>query len=104
MEPNYNYINEIAEDDLTFKEKLISIIKKEFPDECKIFSENILNKKYVLAAENVHKLKHKINMLGIDSGVKIARDFENNLLNNKTDLLFEFNEILNSIDNFLKTN
>ena len=101
MKPNLNYINEISDNDTVFKNKLISIIKREFPLEKEEFLSNYNTNQYILAGENVHKLKHKINMFGLKKGYEIAIKFENELNDEKFDSYEDFIVILDSIDNYL---
>ncbi len=101
--PNLIYIKELAAGSDTFEQKLISIIKREFPEEKKEFLTNYKSKSFTKAAENVHKLKHKIGMLGFESGYQVAIDFEEGLKENNPALFAEFMLILESIENFLKT-
>lgn len=101
MEPNLFYIDEISDNDLFFKNKIIAIIKREFPLEKKAFLHNYTQKNYVLAAENVHKLKHKINMLGLKKGFDIAVEFEKELKQESTYSHDEFILVLKKIDNYL---
>lgn len=102
MKPNLNYLDEIYKNDIVFKKKLITIIKREFPLEKNEFTSNYNNKKYILAALNVHKLKHKINVLGLKEGFKIASEFEKELNNKKFNSYNDFIVILNVIENYLK--
>ena len=102
MIPNLDSINAIAENDITFRNKLISIIKREFPLERDEFLSNYNTNQYANAAGNVHKLKHKINMFGLKKGFKIAKKFENELNENKLDSYQDFVVVLNLIDNYLK--
>ena len=101
MKPNLNYINEISDNDTVFKNKLISIIKREFPLEKEEFLSNYNTNQYILAGENVHKLKHKINMFGLKKGYEIAIKFENELNDEKFDSYEDFIVILDLIDNYL---
>ena len=100
--PNQNYINELSGDDCAFKQKIIHIIKKEYRVEKEIYHNNMDLEKYNLAAKNVHKLKHKISILGLEKSYKIALVFENNLLDGNVELKDEFDAILNTIMNYLK--
>jgi len=102
-QPNLNYIKQLAGDSLSFEQKLIGIIKLEFPQEKTEFMNNYKAKENKKAAENVHKLKHKIGMLGLEQGYQVAIDFEEALLNNNTLLYPNFLQILDQIDNFLTT-
>ena len=101
MKPNLNYINEVSDNDTVFKNKLISIIKREFPLEKEEFLSNYNTNQYILAAQNVHKLKHKINMFGLKKGYEIAIKFENELNDEKFDSYEDFIVILDLIDNYL---
>lgn len=99
--PNINYIIDLAEGDLAFQKKVISVIKKEFPIEINNFHENSFNKNYKLMSENVHKLKHKISMFGMLESYDLANKFEEELklgLNTKQK---DFERILDKISVFL---
>ncbi len=101
MIPNLDYIDEISGNDLIFKNKIIAIIKHEFPLEKSNFLKKIQSKEYLLAAENVHKLKHKINMLGLKKGYEVAAKLENELKEENDKSLNDFILVLNTIDNYL---
>jgi HPt (histidine-containing phosphotransfer) domain-containing protein len=101
-EPNLSYINQLSGGDEAFKTKLITIIKTEFPQEKTIYFKNLTAKNFKEASENVHKLKHKISILGLEKSYEIAAAFENNLLEDNTKLQEEFESILNSITNYLQ--
>lgn len=101
MTPNLDYIDDISENDITFRNKLISIIKREFPLERDEFLSNYRTNQYANAAGNVHKLKHKINMFGLKKGFEIAVKFENELNREKFDSYQDFVVVLDLIDNYL---
>jgi HPt (histidine-containing phosphotransfer) domain-containing protein len=100
--PNLDYIHELSGGDKTFEQKLIDIIKDEFPQEKEIYNNNYNSKNFKLAADNVHKLKHKISILGLEKSYEIAVAFETNLLEGHTNLNEEFESILNTITNYLQ--
>ena len=102
-QPNLTYIKNMSGDDLAFEQKLIGIIKNEFPQEKELYYNNYNSKKFKLAADNVHKLKHKISILGLQKSYEIATAFENNLLEDNTTLNKEFEAILDNITSYLKT-
>ena len=101
--PNLIYIKKLAAGSDTFEQKLIAIVKREFPKEQNEFLANYHSKTFIKAAENVHKLKHKIGMFGFENGYQIAINFEEELKKNNPSLFDEFMLILESIENFLKT-
>lgn len=100
-QPNKSYIHSLSEGDKAFEKKLIDIIQKEFPQEKKTYYDSITVGDYKKTAEIVHKLKHKISILGLEKSYEDAIAFENNLLdgNNKLQNKFEF--ILTAITNYL---
>ncbi|MDB4402054.1 Hpt domain-containing protein [Algibacter sp.] len=100
-QPNLSYINDLSGGDESFKEKLINIIRMEFPNEREIYFKNIESKKFKEAAEVVHKLKHKISILGLEKGYEVAANFENNLIQNSELGKVDFESILSSITDFL---
>ncbi|TVZ57930.1 hypothetical protein NA63_0421 [Flavobacteriaceae bacterium MAR_2010_105] len=101
--PNLSYINALSGGDIEFEKKLINIIKKEFPIEKEIYFKNLKEKKYQEVAENVHKLKHKISILGLENSYELAVTYENNLKEGSLDLKEDFQIILKSMTNFLNT-
>lgn len=102
-QPNLNYVNQLSGDDDVFKAKLITIIKKEFPEEKAVYFENINNKKFKEAAGSVHKLKHKISILGLEKSYEVAVNFEENLLEQGTVGKDDFDAIMLTITNYLTT-
>ena len=103
-QPNLSYINTLSGGDKAFKDKLITIVKNEFPAEKEEYINNIEAKNFNKAAENVHKLKHKISILGLEKSYAIAVDYENNLKDSHDDSArASFDSILQNITDFLAT-
>lgn len=102
-QPNKSYINSLSGGYKVFEQKLIDIIKSEFPDEKKVYLNNIAAKKYKNAADNVHKLKHKISILGLEKSYEIANVFEHNLRELSLDKKEDFDKILIAISNYIET-
>ncbi len=101
--PNTTYIDQLAGDDHVFKEKLIKILKKEFPQEILNYENNIKAKAFIKAAKNVHKLKHKFGILGLEKGYTIAIEYEENLKIASTQLQSEFDDILQRANTFVQS-
>lgn len=78
-QPNLNYIKELSDGDIYFEHKVIKVLKKELPLEYEEFLRSFKEKKFIKSAENVHKLKHKISILGLVNGYELASEFEANL-------------------------
>lgn len=102
-QPNLSYIHQLSAGNITFKEKLIAVIKEEFPSEKAVYLTNIQAKNYKEAAENVHKIKHKISILGLEKSYEVARAFENNLKEEDPSLKEDFENILHVISDYLIT-
>ncbi len=102
-QPNLSYIHNLSGGDKNFEDKLIAIIKTEFPKEKKIYYNNIKSNNFKEASENVHKLKHKISILGLEKSYEVAAEFENNLKANCTGGQNDFDIILQLITDFIDT-
>jgi HPt (histidine-containing phosphotransfer) domain-containing protein len=100
-QPNLDYINEISGGDKDFKEKLIQVVKDELPLEIEIYQNNCNNSAFAKAAENVHKLKHKLGILGMTTGYDLAIAYEEELRNGKSSLKTEFDSIVASCNRFI---
>jgi len=101
-QPNQSYINTLSGNDEAFKQKLINIIKEEFPIEKQTYFDNINAENFKLAADNVHKLKHKISILGLEKSYEVAGAYENNLIKASTDLKEEFEVILTVMTTYIE--
>ena len=102
-QPNLNYINELSGDNLDFKSKMIAILKRELPEEIEMYKNHIQNDVNSLAADMVHKLKHKISILGLEKSYYLAEEFENGLKNNSLQLQPQFENILASMIEFVES-
>ncbi|GAA4230889.1 Hpt domain-containing protein [Postechiella marina] len=100
-QPNLSYIESMSGGDKSFEKKIIDIVKKEFPEEVKTYRENSNSDNFKLMAENVHKLKHKISILGLEKSYDTATAFENDLFDGDISLKEEFESILNLMQNYL---
>jgi HPt (histidine-containing phosphotransfer) domain-containing protein len=99
--PNINYINQLSGDSTEFKTKMIGILKKELPIEIACYREEMNIDNFSLAAQSVHKLKHKISVLGLEKSYYLAEEYEDNLKNETVELHIEFENILKVIQEFV---
>ena len=100
-EANLNYINELSGGNLEFKNKIIAIIKVELPDEINKYEYYKTQLDYSQMFQSVHKLKHKISILGLEKSYYIAEEFESNLKNSSTELQSDFELILKKMQDFV---
>lgn len=99
-EPNFSYISQLSGGDKVFEEKIFKVLKMEFPDERESYLSNIYKAHFDLAANNVHKIKHKISLLGLMKSYELASEHEINLSEGNAMLHDNFNEILNTMTQF----
>lgn len=100
-QPNLTYIDTLANGDEAFKTLLIQIVKDELPSEIEEYKANIKNKSFAVAAENVHKLKHKISILGLEKAYYLAIDFEEELKESMFSQQENFESILDQMSHFV---
>lgn len=100
--PNLLYLKEISGGDVEFEEKLLKIVKKELPEEINDYKNFLNENNFKQAAELVHKIKHKISILGLEKSYQVAIDYEEELKQDNLNLKLEFEEILNSMICFIK--
>ena len=99
--PNLEYIDKLSGDNIDFRTKLIGILKKELPEEVERYLQEMNNVNFSYAAQSVHKLKHKISILGLEKSYYIAQEYEDNLIKGTTILKLEFETILKSMQDFV---
>jgi HPt (histidine-containing phosphotransfer) domain-containing protein len=101
--PNLNYLDELARGDQDLINQLIEVLKTEFPDEKQDYYSSLESKDYKLIAENVHRIKHKISILGLETAYNLANDYENELRESNLDKKDAFENILVVVSDYLKT-
>ena len=101
-QPNVEYIDKLADGDTKIRERLISVLKNEFPTEVMQYNEAITSQNYSEAAELVHKIKHKFGLLGLEKSYYISKKYEQNLKNNLTNDQIHFEKTITIIEEFLK--
>ncbi|CAA0194979.1 Hpt domain-containing protein [Tenacibaculum maritimum] len=102
-QPNLTYIAQLARGDKAIKKELIHIVKTEFPEEKGEYYKNLESRNFKKIEGNVHKIKHKISILGLEKSYKLANEFEHNLREHKLDKAQDFEKILVTITEYLKT-
>lgn len=100
--PNLDYVKELSGGDSAFEESILKVLKKEFPEEYLLFNKNFENENFTEAANNVHKIKHKVSILGLKKGLELASAFEKDLKKGDTELYNDFINVLNKIHVYLE--
>ncbi len=99
--PNNTYLDQLCGDNEKFRQKIVTILKKELPQEIEVYKNEMGKNDYSMAAKAVHKLKHKISILGLEKSYYIASNYEDNLNNNSIDLQNDFENILKAMEEFV---
>lgn len=99
-QPNLIYIDSLAGDDFEFKAKLVGTLKRELPIEILRYRESIAENDFAQTAAMVHKLKHKISIMGMEKSYYLAEEFEDNLKNQSAALKPEFDKVLALMEDF----
>jgi|TARA_R100000789_G_C2997381_1_gene147822 HPt (histidine-containing phosphotransfer) domain-containing protein len=104
-QPNLSYIDQLARGDDSVKKTLIEVIKNEFPDEKKVYLESLKSNNLEKIASNVHRIKHKFSILGLETSYKNAVEYEQSLRNDQLKSISkeQFETTLSAISKYLKT-
>ncbi|MGH1385053.1 Hpt domain-containing protein [Kordia sp.] len=102
-QPNLTYVEQLARGDTKIRQTLIDVIKTEFPEEKKEYYDSLDKKDYKKIEENVHKIKHKISILGLEKSYELANVYEHNLREKNMQGVADFEQILNTITAYIKT-
>lgn len=103
--PNLNYIDQLARGDESIKETLIQVIKTEFPEELFSYKTSLNSSNFKNIEDNVHRIKHKFSILGLEKAYKNAVAFELSLRDNSINKEQQesFEHTLTLISNFINT-
>ncbi|AZJ36038.1 MULTISPECIES: histidine kinase [Tenacibaculum] len=101
-QPNLLYINELSKGDEEFKKQVIEVLKEELSGEIECYFLHIKNEDLKKTKEVVHRIKHKMSILGLEKSYKITNDFENNLADNSVENKEYFENVLPIMLDFLK--
>ena len=100
-QPNIDYIKELSGGDSEFEEKMLSILKQELPVEIKTYLKTLEINNLRQTAEIVHKIKHKISILGLEKSYEFTIQYEKQLLEANKEGHEDFLRILNTMSDFL---
>lgn len=100
--PNLTYILKLSKGNSQFEKTLLDIIKRELPTEIEAYKSHLFDGNLTETAGDVHKINHKIKILGLVKGCEIAEKYRLNLLKNSLKLKSDFEGILTSLSVFVK--
>ncbi len=101
-EPNLNVIHKMSQGDQGFEKQLLDIARQELIIEVEEFRKWMECKNHKLAAELVHKIKHKVSLLGMEKSYETVQEFEEQLKRGRLALHPDFEVIIEKMTTFLK--
>ncbi|MGB5980874.1 MAG: Hpt domain-containing protein [Nonlabens sp.] len=101
-EPNLSYIKKLSQGDKEFEDQIFNVMQEEFPLERLSYEEAVEAEDFKDCAARVHKLKHKISILGLSAGYQAAVEYENELRQQSFEGKTDFETVLDRIELFLK--
>ena len=102
--PNYSYISQLSGGDKNFEEQLLDVVRLELPQEIENYKNHLEKNDFIRAGDDVHKIKHKISILGLEKSYQVAIDHEDKLREGlvDADLFRQFEEILDAMTTFIQ--
>lgn len=100
--PNLDYIKEIAGGNDEFEKKFLNIIQTEFPEEKRDYLQFLEIGQLEESANVVHKIKHKLGILGLTNAYEMAIKYEEDLNSGNTNLKADFAQVLKSVEEFIE--
>ena len=99
--PNLDYVKTLAGGESSFEARLINIIRTELPEEISVYNRHLDEGQLDLAAQSVHKLKHKISILGMTKAYELTVTYEEELKIGNSGKADRFREVLDSMSRFI---
>jgi hypothetical protein len=101
--PNIEYILKLSGTEESVRLKLINVLKYELPIEMEAYYANINVEQWQQAACHVHKIKHKMAILGLHDSYTYADVYEKQLSENTKELQSDFENSLTLMLNFVNS-
>ncbi|MBN7813075.1 hypothetical protein J0A68_19125 [Algoriphagus sp. H41] len=102
MEPTFSYLDNLSGENREFKMRIIKIILTELPKELELYHFALSLKNHFWASEIVHRINQKISFLQMNEAVNLVDIHEVQLRAGSTTYVDAFNEIVNTILEFLE--
>lgn len=104
MNPNFNYLTQLANGDTEFFEELKEVMIGELSEERIEYNKMLACGNLKEAASAIHKIKHKVGILGMENGYKEFEAYEHALRGGQKIESPKIEKILNIIFIFLAIN
>ncbi len=100
--PNLNYIIKISNGNRLFARNLLDILKKELPREIETYQLHLNDGDFTKTAGDVHKITHKIKILGLEKSCKMAEEYRRGLIRKSLTLKQDFEDLLTAMLIFIE--
>jgi HPt (histidine-containing phosphotransfer) domain-containing protein len=100
--PNLDYLKQISGGDTDFENTMLNMLKLEFPKELNLLKSNFNDNNFMDLSLDIHKIKHKIGMLGMPKSLDLASICEKNIKEGNTEQYKELTLVLDRINVYLK--
>lgn len=101
--PNLSYVEKISKGDISFQNDILAIVKEELQEEIDKYYQYFGDENYAKAKVYVHRIKHKMSILGLEKSYEITNNYENDLRGANFTHQAYFESILPIMINYLKT-
>jgi hypothetical protein len=101
--PNLSYIKKLSKGDVAFEKDILDIVKEELQSEINNYHQYFKENNLLKAKIFVHRIKHKMSILGLNKSYEITNTFENSFKNTELEHQEYFESMLPIMINYLKT-
>ena len=77
--PNHLYVKQLSNGDEKFANYLVEVMRTELTEDVGLYKNAMKRKDYLDAKSHVHRIKHKMGLLGLEKSYEKANNFENGL-------------------------
>ena len=102
-EPNLAYIKKIAKGSVSFEKDILNIVNEELEGEIESYYSYFEAGDLKKAKIYVHRIKHKMMILGLEKSYEITNNYENDLRESNFTHQKYFESMLPIMINYLKT-
>jgi len=102
-QPNLLYIKKLSKGEISFENEILNILKEELEEDINNYFSFFEKSDFKKAKLFVHRIKHKMIILGLEKSYKITNEFEKNLINLDFKDKEYFESVLPIMLEFLKT-
>lgn len=100
--PNLIFFEKLSKGDSEFMSRLIKTLKEDFKEDQIAYVKANQELNFDQMKFYVHRIKHKIGILGLEKSYILVGNYENDLSQENLNLKNDFLEILKTVSSFLK--